>query len=140
MKRTVLLVTAAAVALTPLAANAAPTPTKRVVTFEYSGFSSVDTPAASFHTGGPCAVANSCWDFDTKKGEKTIEIKGSDPSVGIQVWSDDAYADNVVTFCGSGKVTVSPKSAHVISVRPSLGACGGVPNSGTLTATIVGTK
>jgi len=141
MKRSLLVLTAAAVALSPLAASAAPAKaTKRVVTFEYNGFSSVDSPVVSFHSPGLCSVEDSCMEFATTKGEKTIEIKGSSPSVGIQIWADDTYADTVQTFCGSGKITVSPKTAHVISARPSLGACGGLPTSGTLTATILGTK
>lgn len=141
MKRSLLVLTAAAVALSPLAATAAPVKaTKRVVTFDYSGFSSVDSPAVSFHSPGLCTAADSCMEFPTTKGEKTIEIKGSSPNTGIQIWADDTYADTVQTFCGSGKITVSPKTSHVISVRPSLGACGGIPTSGTLTATILGTK
>ena len=141
MKRSLLLLTAAAVAVTPLAASAAPVKTtKRTVTFDYTGFSSVDTPAASLQAAGVCVAVDSCMEFPTNKGEKTIEVTGSDPSVGIQVWYDDAYADNVVTFCGKGKITVSPKAAHVIAVRPSLGGCGGTPSTGTLTAVITVTK
>jgi len=140
MKRSLLVLTAAAVALTPLAATAAPKPTKRTVTFNYTGFSSADTPAVSFHASGVCNAADSCMEFETNKGEKTIEIKASAANIGIQIWSDAAYADTVQTFCGSGKLSVSPKAGHAISVRPSFGSCGGVPTTGTLTATILGTK
>lgn len=141
MNRSLIALTAVAVVLTPLAATAAPAKaTKRTVTFDYAGFSSVDTPAVSFHSTAFCAAADSCMEFPTTKGEKTIEIKASSATTGIQIWADDTYADSVQTFCGAGKITVSPKTAHVISVRPSLGGCGGVPTSGTLTAVITGTK
>lgn len=143
MNRSLLLLTAAAVALTPLGASAAPKPTKRVVTFDYTGFSTVDSPAVLFNASGLlpiCAVADSCFDFETVKGEKTIEIAASDPTTGIQIWFDDLYADNVANFCGKGRISVSPKTAHTISVRPSLGTCGGPPTEGTLTATVTGTK
>lgn len=142
MKRTVLLVTAAAVALSPLAASAAPTKaTKRTLTFEYSGFNSGGHSAiGSFNLAAACAAIDSCWDFETVKGEKTIEVKADNPSVGIQIWTDGAYADSVEIFCGKGKMTVSPKAAHKVHVRTSLHDCGAVPTSGTLTALVTGTK
>lgn len=144
MKRSLLVLTAAAVALSPLAANAAPPKkTTRTIPFEYTGFSTIDTPVVLFNAGGLlpiCDVADSCFEFATKKGEKTIEIVGSDPTVGIQIWYDENYADSVTVFCGKGKISVSPRTTHKISVRPSLGTCGGVPTTGTLKATITGTK
>ena len=142
MKRSLLVLTAAAVVLTPLAATAAPAKaTKRTITYEYSGFNSGGHSAAgSFNLAAACAGVDACWDFDTVKGEKTIEIKASSPDVGLQVWSDAAYADTVQLFCGSGKFVVNAKTAHAISVRTSMHDCGGVPTSGTLTATILGTK
>ena len=144
MKRTVLLLTAAAVAVTPLAASAAPAKaTKRTITYDYSAPGAVGTPAFSLNVSGVapvCAGADACWDFTTVKGEKTIEIKAADPAAGFQVWVDGTYADSVVSFCGKGKVTVSPKSAHEVFVRPALDDCGAVNTAGTLTATIVGTK
>ena len=142
MKRSVLIVTAAAVVLTPLAATAAPAKaSKRTITFEYTGFSSAGHSAAgSFHFAGGCAVADSCMEFETKKGEKTIEVKSSQPTAGIQIWFDDAYADNVQLFCGAGKISVSPKTSHVINVSPSAHDCGSVPTEGTLTATLSNSK
>ena len=144
MKRTLVLLTAAAVVVTPLAASAAaPKPTKRVITYDYNAPSAVGTPAFSLNASGVlpmCAAVDACWDFSTVKGEKTIEIAASDPSVGFQVWYDGTYADSVVSFCGKGKVTVSPKAAHDVFVRPALDDCGGMNTSGTLTATILGTK
>ncbi|MDQ4097931.1 MAG: hypothetical protein M3144_08710 [Actinomycetota bacterium] len=142
MKRSLLVLTAAAVALSPLAATAAPAKTtKRTITYEYNGFSSGGhSGVGSFNVAAACAGVRSCWNFETVKGEKTIEIKGSAANVGIQVWSDGAYADTVELFCGAGKFVVSPKLKHAISVRTSLHDCGGVPTSGTLTATILGTK
>jgi hypothetical protein len=144
MKRSLLVLTAAAVALSPVAASAAPAKaTKRTITFDYSGFSTIDSPAVLVNFSGVlpvCAAANSCFDFDTVKGEKTIEVVASSPNVGIQIWFDNTYAGNVEAFCGKGKIAVSPRTAHTISVRTSMGTCGGLPTSGKLTATITGTK
>ena len=144
MKRTVLLLTAAAVAVTPIAASAAtPKPTKRTITYDYNSFGAIGTPAFSLNVSGVapiCEGADACWDFSTVKGEKTLEISTGDPGMGFQVWYDGSYADSVVSFCGKGKVTVSPKTAHEVFVRPSLDDCGGLNTSGTLTAVITGTK
>ena len=146
MKRSLIVLTAAAVALTPLAASAAPKATKRTITYDYSGFSNIGSPVVMFNSSSilpTCDVSKACWDFETKKGEKTIEITASDPKTGFQVFYDGAFggADgNVVAFCGKGKITVSPKTAHEISVRPALDECGGGATSGKLTAVITGTK
>lgn len=144
MKRSLLLLTAAAVAVTPVAASAAaPKTTKRVITYDYAGPSAVGTPLLSMNVSGVapvCSVYEACWDFKTVKGEKTIEIVNSDPTVGFQVWYDGTYADSVVSYCGKGKLTVSPKKGHEVYVRPALDTCGGLPTGGTLTATILGTK
>jgi hypothetical protein len=147
MKRSLLVLTAAAVVLSPLAATAAPAKaTKRTVTYEYSGFSNVGGAGLLFNASAvlpTCELAEACWDFKTTKGEKTIEITASDPKTGFQVFYDGAFGGddgNVVTFCGKGKITVSPKTAHEISVRPSLDECGGATSSGTMTAVITGIK
>ena len=146
MKRSILLLTAVAVALTPVAAGAAPKATKRTVTYDYSGFSNVGTPAAMLNASAVlpmCTVAKACWDFPTSKGEKTIEITASSPTTGFHVYYDGTFGGdngNVVAFCGKGKITVSPKTAHEISVRTALDECGGGTTSGTLTAVITGTK
>ena len=144
MKRTVLILTAAAVAITPLAASAAtPKPTKRTITFDYDGPSAIGTPAFSLNASGVAPVCEAyagCWDFTTVKGEKTIEISAGDPGLGFQVWHSGTYADTVTTFCGKGKVTVSPKKATEVFVRPALDDCGGLNTGGTLTAVITGTK
>ena len=144
MKRSLLVLTAAAVALSPLAASAAPAKaTKRTITFDYAAPSAVGTPAFSLNASGVvpiCAAVEACWDFKTAKGEKTIEISAADPTSGFQVWFDGSYADNVVSFCGKGKITVSPKTTHEVFVRPAADTCGATPGSGKLTAVITGTK
>ena len=143
MKRSLLVLTAAAVALSPLAASAAPAKakvTKRTISYDYTGFTAIGNGSASLNYDGPCAAVDACWDFSTTKGEKTIEIKGSAANVGFQVFSDEDYAGTVMSFCGSGKFVVNAKTAHAISVRPFLSDCGGVPTTGKLTATILGTK
>lgn len=146
MKRTALLLAAAAVVASPLAASAEPKPkpTKRVLAYEYSGFQAGGASAVgSFSTENGCQLTQACWDFATVKGEKTIELEAEDGTgapIGIQVFVDDAYADNVVLFCGAGRISVSARTAHLISVRTSLQDCDGLPTSGTLTATVTGTK
>lgn len=144
MTRSLLALTAVAVVLTPLAATAAPPKaTKRTITYDYNGFSNVGTPAVLFNASAVlpvCDAVDACWDFTTAKGEKTIEITASNPSTGFQVFTDGTYAGNVVAFCGKGKITVSPKATHEVSVRPSLDTCGGGASSGKLTAVITGTK
>jgi hypothetical protein len=143
MKRSLLVLTAAAVALSPLAASAAPVATKRTVAFDYTGFSTAGAAGAGLNASGVlpvCDAADSCFDFKTVAGEKAVEIKASDPRVGIQVWYDGTYADTVAMFCGTAKLTVSPKGSHEIFVRTSASECGAVPTEGTLTATITGTK
>jgi hypothetical protein len=138
MKRSLIVLTAVAVTLTPLAATAAPPKAStRTLTYDYAGFQAGGaTAAGSFSSENGCQVVDGCWDFDTKKGEKTIEFKASQANAGFQVFYDDAYEDTVVLFCGAGKITVSPKGTHLVSVRTSLHDCGGVATTGTLTATI----
>lgn len=139
MKRSLLVLTAAAVALSPLAANAAPAAKSRTITYDYSGFSNVGSPVVLFNASAvlpTCQAAKACWDFTTAKGEKTIEITASNPTTGFQVFTDGMYAGNVMAFCGKGKITVSPKGSHEVSVRPALDQCGGATTSGKLTAVI----
>jgi hypothetical protein len=140
MKRSVLLLAAVAVAATPFTAEAAPGKKPRTLTYEYSGAQAGGhTAIGSFSTENGCQAVEACWDFSTVKGEKTIEITATDASgadVGFQVFYDDAYADNVVLFCGKGKISVSPKVAHLVSVRMSLHDCEGVASEGTLKAVL----
>ena len=138
MKRTALAVTLALVAVSPAVAHAAPKPAKRTLTATYSGFQGTSNPAFSFNSNCSGGIGD-CFDFSTVKGEKTVAISAKDDngmSVGLQVWTDDDF-NGVQTYCGSATITVSPKAATPVSVRPVLtDSCAGVPTSGTLTAVI----
>lgn len=139
MKRTALLAAAALVAVTPALASAAPKG-PRTLSYDYQGFQAVHSSAVgSGSLEDPCAAVDSCWDFTTVKGEKTIKLTIADGTgaAGFQVWTDDDYTGTVTTFCGTGEIKVSPKTAAAISVRPSASPdCQAVPTSGTLTAVI----
>lgn len=141
MKRTALIATLALVAVSPAVAHAKPVkPTKRTLTAPYSGpvgISVTSGNGAAFNCGGALA---GCWDFSTVKGEKTVVVSAKDSTgtpIGLQIFTDDDYANNVQFFCGTGTVTVSPKAAIQVGVRIAVDAsCPAVPTSGTLTAVI----
>jgi hypothetical protein len=143
MKRSLALVAAVAVVATPVVAQAAPKAPKkttRTVSVDYSGFSSAAVNGAgSFYSDASCGTTQ-CADFDTVKGEKLVKVEATDASgrpVGLQVWVDGGYNPGVTYHCGSTTVKVSPKSGHVVSVRPTLlESCAGVPTEGTIKATI----
>ena len=140
MKRTALVATLALVAVTPAMAHAAPKASKRTITSPYSGPVGVSVTAGlggALNCTGPLA---GCWDFTTLKGEKTVTITAKDSTgtpIGLQIFTDDDYANNVQFFCGTGTITVSPKAATAVGVRIAVDPnCAAVPTSGTLTAVI----
>jgi hypothetical protein len=140
VKRTALVAALALVAVSPTLAHAAPKPTKRTLTAPYSGpvgASVTSGLGGALNCTGPLA---GCWDFTTRKGEKTVTISAQDSTgtpVGLQIFTDDDYANNVQFFCGTGTITVSPKAATAVGVRIAVDAsCAAVPTSGTLTAVI----
>ncbi|MDX6198008.1 MAG: hypothetical protein QOJ79_1159 [Actinomycetota bacterium] len=140
MKRTALLATVALVAVSPAVAHAGAKASTRTLTYAYQGFQAANADGVgSTSAENPCAVIDACWDFTTVKGEKTVKVTmvdGSGQAAGFQIFADDDY-NSVVTFCGSGVLTVSPKTAASISVRPTISStCTAVPTSGTLTAVI----
>ncbi|MBK5307637.1 MAG: hypothetical protein JJD92_13180 [Frankiaceae bacterium] len=139
MKRTALIATLALVAVSPAVAHAKPAKaSKRTLTFSYSNPVGITSPAANgaLNCQGPMAA---CWDFTTVKGEKTVAVSAKDSTgtpIGLQVFTDDTY-DSVQTFCGSGTITVSAKSATPVSVRAAFDpSCQALPTSGTFTAVI----
>ena len=137
MKRTALLATLALAAVSPAVAQAAPA-ASRTLTYAYTGAVGASTPAASGALKCQSGM-NACWDFTTVKGEKTVKISAKDSTgtqIGLQVYTGGDYAGTIQTFCGAGELAVPPKATTVVSVRPALGACPGLPTSGTLTAVI----
>jgi hypothetical protein len=145
VKRSLALLAAVAVVATPLAASAAPAPkapkkTTRTVTFDYTAFTAGSVSVAASFSLNNCDLPGQCFDFDTVKGEKTVKLSavdGTGQPVAMQVFTNDDYAGNVVTFCGTGTLKVSAKSANLVSVRmtPS-DTCAGLPTEGTVTGTI----
>ena len=136
MKRTALIATLALVAVSPAVAHAAPSKGSRTITMDYTGALGVSAQGAGFNSTCSFGVGD-CMDFTTVKGEKTITLKAADSAgaVGIQVFIDDDF-DTVQLFCGTGSLTVSPKTATPVSVRPAFGECDAQPTSGTITAVI----
>lgn len=140
MKRTALLVTAALVAVTPAVASAAPAKgSTRTLTATYQGFAGLSTAAVNTALTA-CPANQACFDFTTKKGEKTVTITAVDQTgtpVPLQIYTDDDYNGTVQAVCGTGTVTVSPKAATPVNVRVVADpTCGGVATQGTLTAVI----
>jgi len=138
MKRIAVVAAAALVAAGPAIAHAAPKASKRTVSYSYSNPVGFTTPAAN--AALKCnAPITGCWDFSTVKGEKTVAISATDNSgtpVGLQVFTDGDF-QSVQTYCGTATITVSPKTATSVDVRPVVtDACAGVPTNGTLTAVI----
>ncbi|MDP3714371.1 MAG: hypothetical protein Q8R60_18015 [Mycobacteriales bacterium] len=143
MKRSLALLAAVAVVATPLAASAAPKPPKkttRTVTFDYTAFTAGTVSVAASFSLNNCDLPGQCFDFDTVKGEKTVKLSAVDATglpVAMQVFTNDDYAGNVVTYCGTGTLKVSAKSANLVSVRMTLSdTCAGLPTEGTVTGTI----
>lgn len=138
MKRTALLATLALVVVTPAVASAAPS--SRTITSDYKvapGFSVTDGLGGAFGCNGPI---DGCWEFNTIKGEKKVTVTAADSSgtpVGIQIFTDDDYSNNVKFFCGTGTIDVSPKAAHAVGVRVAYSAsCAAYPAGGKLKAVI----
>lgn len=137
MKRTALVATLALVAVSPAVAHAAPKPAKRTVTLDYTGALGASVAGASFNSNCSGGIGD-CMELTTVKGEKSITLTAADATgqqVGIQVFTDGDF-NTVQLLCGTGTVTVNPKSATPVSVRPAVGACTGEPTKGTITAVI----
>ena len=139
MKRTVVLLTAAAVAATPFAAQAAvKKPTKRVVTWEYAG--AFGAYATGVGGGGNCAGA-ACFELPTTKYEKHISFSAKDATgakIGIQYYFDGQYK-SVPTVCSTASFDVPPGTVVSFDTVVTPG-CAGVPTSGTVTITVTGLK
>jgi hypothetical protein len=140
VKRTALVAALALIAVGPAVAHAGPKASKRTLTATYQHPVAVSVTTglgATLNCTGPMA---GCWEFSTVKGEKTVTISAKDSTgtpTGLQIFTDDDYANNVQFFCGTGTITVSPKVATPVGVRIAFDpSCAGVPTSGTLTAVI----
>jgi hypothetical protein len=144
MKRTAVLLTALAVAFTPMAAEAAkkpvPKPTKRVVVWNYVGVFGATVKGTG---GGPSGSAcpKACFTLPTQKYERHITLSAKDSAgqkVGIQYFFDGDYANNVLV-CSTGSFDI-PGGAEVSFDTVATPECVGVPTTGNITITVTGKK
>lgn len=145
MKRTLALIAATALLATPVAADAAakkpaPKPTKRVVTWNYTG---VFGAYASVAGGGGVCGANpkACFELPTQKHETKVSFAAVDATgqkIPLQFALDGDYANNQLT-CSSGSTPV--KKGSTVNFYMVAGPdCPGIPTSGKVTMTIIGVK
>jgi hypothetical protein len=150
VKRSLALLTAAAVVATPLVGHAAPKakpkpkPTTRTVTWDYTAVHGATTPVV-FTTGeSPCTVnADGCFELFTEKHETAVSMKVVDASgqaVPVQYHFNGEYvAGAVFTSCGDGSFKVK-KGTQVTLATVVDPTCAGLPTQGTVTFTITGLK
>jgi hypothetical protein len=141
MKRAVVAVAVAAIAVVPAAGHAAPKPPKktvRTVTLEYQGFCTAQVSGAVYW--GPNACPQEAFiTVVLTKAEKYVTYKAEDASgtpTPMQVWTNGDY-NSVGTVCSDGKFT-SKKGGGSLDIATALEApdCGGIPTQGTITITI----
>jgi hypothetical protein len=139
VKRTALLASLALVAVTPAFALAAP-PASRTISSDYTLAPGLSITAGAGAALGCTGPVTGCWDFNTVKGENKVTITAADQTgtpVGLQVFTDDDYANNVQFFCGTATIDVSPKAATQVGVRVAYDpSCAAIPTTGKLTAVI----
>ncbi len=142
MKRTLALLATAALAASPVVADAAkkPVPTKRTVTWSYQGvFGAYATPAGG---GGVCgANPNACFELPTTAKETKVTFTVTDATgqkTPLQYAFDGDYQSNELT-CSSGDIPVK-KGTLLSFYMVATDACPGLPTQGKVTFTITGTK
>ena len=144
MKRLLALLTLAAVAAVPAAGEAAtrrapkPKPTKRVVTWSYTGFHAVTTPAVNTAFETPCTVnAEACYDLQTFRYEKAVAVDAG--GIAVQYFLDDDY-DSVQTLCGAGTIPVAKGSLVTLVAAVDPSCPGAPPTAGDVKLTVTGLK
>lgn len=147
MKRTLALLTIAAVAAIPASANAAakkkpaPKPTKRTVTWSYSGIAGPSIAGAGLRLCAPAGASN-CFDLPTEKYETNVAVSIQDATgqkVGLQYAIDNDYSGGATQLCAVGDVPVA-KGSPVTFNTTADPTCGAPATSGTVTFTITGKK
>jgi hypothetical protein len=143
VKRLLALLTLAAVAAVPTVSDAAvkkakPKPTKRVVTWSYTGFHAVTTPAVNTAFESPCTVnAEACYDLQTLSYEKSVAVDAG--GIAVQYFFDDTY-DSVQTLCGRGTIPVAKGTLVTLIAAIDPSCPGAPPTSGTVKLTVTGLK
>ncbi len=145
MKRSLALLAAAALVATPVVAEAAakkpaPKPTKRVVTWSYTGVFGAYASAAG--GGGVCgANPMACFALPTQKHETLVSFVATDTTgqkIPLQYALDGDYQGNQLT-CSSGSTPV--KKGSTVNFYMVAGPdCPGIPTSGKVVMTIIGKK
>lgn len=144
MKRVVAVLSVAALVASPAVAEAAkkkPVPTKRTVTWSYSGIAGPSIAGAGFRFCAPSG-ASTCFDVPTEKWETKITVAVKDSTgqkVGLQYAIDDDYSNGATQLCAAGEVLVA-KGSPVTFNTTADPTCGAPATSGTVTFTITGKK
>jgi hypothetical protein len=130
----------AAPAVADAAVKKAPKPTKRTVTWNYTGVFGAYVSAAG--GGGVCgANPEACYDLATQVHETKVTFTATDATgqkVPVQYTLDGDYDGNTLQ-CSTGDVAVR-KGTVVNFYMVATDACPGVPTQGTITMTITGKK
>ena len=146
MKRTLALLSVAALVATPAVAEAAKkpakkVPTKRVVTWSYSGTAGPSIAGTGFRLCSPSGLVT-CFDLSTEKWEKNVKVQVKDASgqkVAVQYDVDGNYSSGATNICAAGDAPVGGGS--VLTFNPTFDpTCGAPATSGTVTFTITGLK
>ena len=145
MKRTLALLSVAALVATPAVAEAAKkpakkVPTKRTVTLNYTGTFGATAPGGG---GGTLCTANNCLDIELFPYETKATFKATDSTgqkVPLQTSLDDDYAGTVADACSTGEVALAKNSLLSFNTILAPATCQGLATSGTITVTITGLK
>ena len=145
MKRTLALLAATAVVVTPAVSQAATKPatkkpTTRTVTLAYSG----TLGATANGTGGTlCSAGKNCFDVEVFPYETKATFTATDATgqkVPLQTSLDGDYAGTVADACSTGSVDLSKNSTLSFNTILAPATCQGIATTGTITVTITGLK
>ncbi len=146
MKRTIILLTAAALAASPAAAQAAkpakkkPVPTTRTVVWDYQGV--FGAYSSTVGGGGVCgANPKACFELPTQKHERMVKFSATDGTgqkIAVQYSLDGDY-DNTVVNCSAGDIAVK-KGTTVNFYMIASPDCPGVATQGKVTIQVTGLK
>jgi hypothetical protein len=142
LKRVTVLVCAAAVAAVPAVADArtrAPQPTKRVLSWHYTGAHGVTAPLLHAAFEQPCQVnAEACYELETFKHETKVKVDAP-AGVAVDWYLNEEYDGDDHTLCGSGSIPV--RTGDLVSLVVVLDPrCPGVPTQGTIRLTVTGKR
>jgi hypothetical protein len=139
VKRTALILTLVALAVSPAAAQAGTKGGTRTLSSTYSSAQGGTVDGVGSFNSNCSGGVGTCWNFSTVKGETSIAFSVKDSTgtpVAIQVFTGGDF-NSVVTYCGAGTLDISPKHVEAVSVRPAQSpTCKALATSGTITAVL----